>query len=425
MEDSQSKLNQPGEPPGSPDAEGASGQAGGAVLAPLRRIFQGDIGYLPVLVSLTLIAIIFQLANNHFLEPGNLTNLMTQIAGFGTISVGVTLTLLIGEIDLSVGAVSGFAAGVMAVLSVRYQLPGLAAVALGLLTGLLVGWLQGFWFARLKVPSFVVTLAGYLGWQGALLYVLGPTGTVNLNDSFILGIANYRLPVVVGWGLAGLFILGIIWTMLRNRSQRARAGLSVPSLGALITRILVISAGLALAVGIMNINRNPVKGGEPIQGVPMAVLLFIGAVVILDLITRRTRFGRYIFAVGGSAEAARRAGINVNRIRIAAFTLCGLLAAGGGILAGSRLLAVNQSSGSGDVLLNAIAAAVIGGTSLFGGRGSTWSALLGALVIGAIANGMNLLAFSSSIKFMVTGGVLLLSVTLDAYTHTLRQNIGR
>ena len=425
MEETQSQSDsEAGEGP-SQENNDSTRPAGSVLLAPLQRMMQGDIGYLPVLGSLTLIAIIFQVANKHFLDPNNLTNLMTQIAGFGTISVGVTLTLLIGEIDLSVGAVSGFAAGIMAVLSVRYQLPGVLAVAAGLLTGLLVGTLQGSWFAKFKVPSFVVTLAGYLGWQGALLYVLGPTGTVNLNDNFILSIANYRLPVYVGWGLTGIFILGIAWTMLHNRVQRASAGLSVPSKRALLVRILAISAGLALAVGIMDINRNPVKSGEPIQGVPMAVLLFIGAVVVLDLITRRTSFGRHIFAVGGNAEAARRAGINVDRIRIAAFALCSLLAAGGGILAGSRLLAVNQSSGSGDVLLNAIAAAVIGGTSLFGGRGSTWSALLGALVIGAIANGMNLLAFSSSIKFMVTGAVLLLSVTLDAYTHTLRQNVGR
>jgi D-xylose transport system permease protein len=190
-------------------------------------------------------------------------------------------------------------------------------------------------------------------------------------------------------------------------------------------RIAVVAAATFIAIGLMSVNRNPVAGGEPIRGVPSAVLFFIGFVVLFDWITRRTRFGRYMFAVGGNVEAARRAGINVDRIRIAVFILCSMLAACGGILAGSRLLAVNQSSGSGDVLLNAIAAAVIGGTSLFGGRGSTWSALLGALVIGSIANGMDLLAFSSSIKFMVTGAVLLLAVTLDAYTHARRLQTGK
>jgi len=187
----------------------------------------------------------------------------------------------------------------------------------------------------------------------------------------------------------------------------------------------LMAAAILISIGVMSVNRNPVSRGIPIEGVPSAVLVLLGFVIVFDLITRRTRFGRYVFAVGGNVEAARRAGINVDRIRIAIFALCSTLAASGGILAGSRLLAVNQSSGSGDVLLNAIAAAVIGGTSLFGGRGSTWSALLGALVIGSIANGMDLLALASSVRFMVTGAVLLLAVTLDAYTHARRQQTGR
>ena len=192
-----------------------------------------------------------------------------------------------------------------------------------------------------------------------------------------------------------------------------------------LLRILAVAVALLAAVAVMSVNRNPARGGVPVMGVPSAILVFVGLIVIFDLITRRTRFGRYVFAVGGNVEAARRAGINVDRIRITVFTLCSALAAFGGVLAGSRLLAVNQSSGSGDVLLNAIAAAVIGGTSLFGGRGSTWAALLGALVIGAIANGMDLLAFSSSIKFMVTGAVLLLAVTIDAYARSRREQTGR
>jgi D-xylose transport system permease protein len=386
---------------------------------------QGDIGSLPVILGLILIAIIFQLANSHFLTPLNLTNLMVQISAVGTISVGVVLVLLIGEIDLSVGAVSGFTAGIMAVLSVKVGLPGWAAVAAGVASGAAVGLLQGFWFAKLHVPSFVVTLAGYLGWQGALLYVLGSTGTVNLNDPLIVGIANARLPVLIGWALGIVFVLGYAASLFSERLQRARAGLQVQSVAALIGRIVVVAAAILIGIGIMSVNRNPVKGGVPVQGVPTGVLILLGFVIVFDLITRRTRFGRYVFAVGGNVEATRRAGINVDRIRIIIFVLSSTLAACGGILAGSRLLAVNQSSGSGDVLLNAIAAAVIGGTSLFGGRGSTWSALLGALVIGSIANGMDLLAFASSVRFMVTGAVLLLAVTLDAYTHARRQQSGR
>ncbi len=395
------------------------------VAGALRRIRQGDIGSLPVLLGLVLIAIIFQAANPNFLTPVNLTNLLVQISAVGTISVGVVLALLIGEIDLSVGAVSGLSAGIMAVLSVKSGLPATVAIAAGILTGAIIGLLQGGWFARLHVPSFVVTLAGYLGWQGALLFVLGSTGTVNLTDPVIIGIANSRLPLAAGWGLAILFILVVSAGQFRKRAQRARAGLNVQPMAALVIRIAVIAAAILLAVGIMSANRNPIREGTPIQGIPSAVLFFFGFIVIFDLILQRTRFGRYVFAVGGNAEATRRAGINVDQVRIVVFSLCSALAACGGILAGSRLLSVNQSSGSGDVLLNAIAAAVIGGTSLFGGQGSTWSALLGALLIGSIANGMDLLAFSSSIKFMVTGAVLLLAVTLDTYTHTLQKKSGR
>jgi D-xylose transport system permease protein len=391
----------------------------------LHRLAQGDIGPLPVIIALAFIAIIFQVANHHFLTPINLANLMVQISATGTLAVGVTLVLLIGEIDLSVGAVSGLTAGIMAVLSVKAGWPGIAAVMAGITVGVLIGLLQGFWFAKLHVPSFVVTLAGYLAWQGALLWVLGSTGTVNLNDSLIVGLANTRLPVLLGWALGFVFVAVYSLSLLRKHQRRHRAQMETRPLAVVLSQVVVVAAAILLAIYVLNINRNPVASGTVIRGVPSAVLFLLGFVIIFDWITRRTRFGRYVFAVGGNVEATRRAGINVDRIRIAIFGLCSALAACGGILAGSRLLAVNQSSGSGDVLLNAIAAAVIGGTSLFGGRGSTWSALLGALVIGSVANGMDLLAFPSSIKFMVTGAVLLLAVTLDAYARSRRQLTGR
>ena len=387
------------------------------------RVARGDIGSLPVLLGLVLIAVIFQIANPNFLTPLNLTNLVVQIAATGTISVGIVLVLLLGEIDLSIGAVSGFCAAVMAVLSVKLGAPGAVAIVAGLATGAAIGLFQGAWITRLRVPSFVVTLAGFLGWQGALLWVLGSTGTVNLSDPLIIGLANSRLPVWLGWLTGIAAALFFVISRYRTRLSRTRAGLVVPSFGAALAGSTVIVAALLIAVAIMSFNRNP-RGDPPIEGMPAAVLVFIAIVIIFDFILRRTRFGRYVFALGGSTEAARRAGVNVAWIRIAVFTLCSMLAAAGGILAGSRLYAVNQSSGGGDVLLNAIAAAVIGGTSLFGGRGSTWSALLGALVIGAIANGMDLLAFSSSVRFMVTGAVLLLAVTLDAYARARRELSG-
>lgn len=385
---------------------------------------QWNIGSLPVLLGLILIAAIFQVANPNFLTPLNLTNLMVQISAVGTISTGVVLVLLLGEIDLSIGAVSGLCAGIMAVLSVKSGLPAPIAIGAGILAGAIIGLVQGFWTAKLGVPSFVVTLAGLLGWQGALLYILGSTGTVNLTDPVIIGIANSELPVTLGWLVGLIFVGGYAFALFRERQKRLKAKLETLSGLGVIGRIGLVAAGTLIAIGIMSVNRNAGRA-VPIQGVPSAVLIFIGFIVLFDYIIRRTQFGRSVFAVGGNAEAARRAGINVDRIRITVFVLGSTLAACGGILAGSRLFAVNQSSGSGDVLLNAIAAAVIGGTSLFGGRGSIWSALLGALVIGSIANGMDLLALSAYIKFMVTGAVLLIAVTIDAYSRSRRESAGR
>ncbi len=403
--------------------EGTCRKARIYLVAWLNACLHGDIGSLPVLLGLILIAVVFQIANPNFLTPLNLTNLLVQIAAVGTIAVGVVLVLLIGEIDLSIGSVSGLTASIMAVISVKMGMSGWMAIIAGIISGALIGLLQGWWVAKLHVPSFVVTLAGFLGWQGAQLYVLGNTGTINLADPLILGISNSRLPVIVGWIIGALFIGGFAFSLLREREQRARKGLPNQVSALAIGQIVLIAVVILAAVGLMSVDRNPSRT-VPIMGVPSAVIFLIGFIVIFSYITRRTKFGRFIFAVGGNAEAARRAGINVDRIKIVVFILSSTLAACGGILAGSRLYAVNQSSGGGDILLNAIAAAVIGGTSLFGGRGSIWSALLGALVIGSIANGMDLLALASSIRFMVTGAVLLIAVTLDAYTRARRELTG-
>jgi len=380
-----------------------------------RRVSQGEIGSLPVVAALILIAIVFQSLNPNFLTPRNLTNLVLQIAAMGTISVGVVLVLLLGEIDLSVGAVSGLCAAVMAVLNVKAGLPGALAVGVGVLAGAGIGLLQGVWITRFRVPSFVVTLAGLLGWQGLLLWVLGDTGTVNLTDPAITNLAGIFLGPRLGWfvGLAAVAVF--LASLSRARRRRVAAGLGVGTTGALVARIVLVGGGILLAIAVLDAGR----------GVPLAMLILLGFVVVFDAVTTRTRWGRHVFAVGGNAEAARRAGIAVDRVRVLVFTLSATLAACGGILAASRLLAVNQSSGSGDVVLNAIAAAVIGGTSLFGGRGTIWSALLGALVIGSISNGMDLLALASSVKFMITGGVLLAAVTIDAVSRRGRQAAGR
>lgn len=388
-----------------------------------QRLLHGDIGSLPVLLGLILIAIVFQIANPNFLTPLNLTNLFVQITAVGTLAIGVVLVLLIGEIDLSIGSVSGLTAALMAVTSVKAGMPGWIAIVVSILAGAFIGLIQGWWIAKLHVPSFVVTLAGFLGWQGALLYVLGNTGTVNLSDPLIVGISNSLLPVIAGWIVGGLFIAGYAFSQIRQRVRRFRIGAPVQPVATLIGRIVSIAIAILAVVGMMSVDRNP-SHTVPIVGVPSAVIFLVGFILFFDYITHRTKFGRYIYAIGGNAEAARRAGINVDRIKIIVFILSSVMAACGGVLAGSRLYAVNQSSGSGDVLLNAIAAAVIGGTSLFGGRGNVWSALLGSLVIGSIANGMDLLALASSIRFMVTGSVLLVAVTLDAYTRSRRELTG-
>ena len=380
-----------------------------------RRVAQGELGSLPVVVGLVVIWIIFQVKNDRFLSSGNLTNLVLQIAAVGTISVGVVLVLLLGEIDLSVGAVSGLAAGVTAVLNVKHDVPAVPALLAGLGVGLAIGVFQGIFISRLLVPSFVVTLAGLVGWQGVHLEVLGSTGTVNLRPNLITQLTTTFFTDAVGWVLGIVAVAAYVLVQANEFRRRRTAGLPGTNVQAIAVRSVVVGAAVLIGVAVLNNDR----------GVPLAAVILVGFVVLFDLLTRRTTYGRHVFAVGGNKEAARRAGISVPTIQLSVFALCSMMAAAGGILAASRLLAVNQSSGSGDTLLNAIAAAVIGGTSLFGGRGTVWSALLGALVIGSISNGMDLLAYSSSVKFMVTGAVLLAAVTVDATARRGRISAGR
>jgi D-xylose transport system permease protein len=381
----------------------------------LRRVVQGDLASVRVLLGLVVIWAIFQSQDSNFLTSTNLTNLMLQITAVGLISVGIVYVLLLGEIDLSVGAVSGLCAAIMAVLNVKHGWSPYLAIGAGVLAGAAIGMVQGLFFAGFGVPSFVVTLAGLLTWQGALLYVLGDTGTLNINDGTVTGLTGTFYDDATGWGIAVLAIGGYAGISLWGWRTRVKAGLADQALAPIVVRIAVLAVAVLVAVWIFNDDR----------GVPLAVLILMGFVLGMQYLVGRTRFGRHVFAVGGNAEAARRAGINVNRIRVIVFSIAGAMAAIGGILAASRLLAVNQSSGASDLLLLSIAGPVIAGTSLFGGRGSVWSALLGALVIGSISNGMDLLALESSVKFMVTGGVLLAAVVVDALARRQRQAEGR
>jgi D-xylose transport system permease protein len=381
----------------------------------LRRLVQGDLASARVVLGLAVIWIIFQSQNDRFLTAQNLTNLLLQITAIGLISVGVVYVLLLGEIDLSVGAVSGLAAAVMAVLNVKHGWNPYLAIGAAIAVGLAIGVLQGFLFSTFGVPSFVVTLAGLLAWQGALLEVLGSTGTINLTDPKITGLANTFYSDAVGWVFCAIVIAAFAAFVLVGHRRRVAAGLEGENVATLGLRIGLLAAIAIVVVAILNSDR----------GVPLAVLILLAFVVGMEYVVKRTRFGRHVYAVGGNAEAARRAGIHVNGVRVAVFGIAGTMAAIGGIMAASRLLAVNQGSGGSELLLLAIAGPVIAGTSLFGGRGAVWTALLGALVIGSISNGMDLLALSSAVKFMVTGGVLLLAVIVDAIARQQRQAAGR
>ncbi len=381
----------------------------------VRRILAGDLGSLRVLFVLAIIWVIFALANDRFLTAINLTNLTLQIAALGTISIGVVLVLLLGEIDLSVGAVSGLAAACVAVLSVKHGWNPYLAMLAGLAVGAAIGAFQGTVATRLAIPTFVVTLAGLLAWQGAQLEVLGSTGTVNLDDPAITNIASVFLAEWLGWLLAVVCIAVILAAELNARRRRAAAELEQAPVAGAALRVGLSAVAIVVAVAVVNSDR----------GVPLALTILVGLVIVFHLLLTRTTFGRHVYAVGGNAEAARRAGISVVRVRTTVFMLASMLAAAGGIIAASRLLAVNQSSGGSDLLLNAIAGPVVAGVSLFGGRGTVWAALLGALVIGSISNGMDLLGLESSVKYMITGGVLLAAVSIDAIARKQRVVVQR
>ena len=338
------------------------------------------------------------------------------MAAVGTISLGIVFILLLGEVDLSAGSVSGLCGAILAVSSVRHGLSVPLAVGLAIVAGATIGLFHGLLVTRIGMPSFVVTLAGLIGWQGLQLYVLGRQGTVNFPfDGSIAKLSDTWVSVPVGSVLVAA-VLGLrLFSILRNTRQRAAAGLPVRSPRSAFVSAVIVAVALEAVVIVLGRDR----------GVPLTFTLFVVLVAGLDLVLRRTVFGRRLYAVGGNGEATRRAGVNIERIRIFGFMIASSLAAIGGILAASRLAAVNQASGGSDTLLNAIAAAVIGGASLFGGRGRTYAALLGTLVIASITNGMLLLNLDSSIRFMVTGAVLAIAVATDSLSRRSAPGVRR
>ena len=379
------------------------------------RAGASDLGPLPVALGLALIWSYFELQDTHFLTARNLSNLVLQISISGTIAIGLVFVLLLGEIDLSVGSVAGASAAVLGVLVVDQDWPWWAGAATMLIFGTAIGALQGAWFALLRVPSFVVTLAGLLMWLGVQLHVLGDAGTLNVFDAHITAIASTFLPHEWGWGLAILAAVSFGGGRLAEDARRRRASMTARSIPVLFAETTTIAALLLGAVAVLN----------SAYGVPTAGVILFALAMFFSWLARRTTFGRHVYAVGGQAEAARRAGIGVARIRISVFALAGFLAAAGGLISTARLQAASTQTGGGTLLLELIAAAVIGGTSLFGGRGSVWAAPLGALVIGSVSNGLDLVGQPADVKYIVEGAILLLAVTIDAYSRRRLSATGR
>jgi D-xylose transport system permease protein len=384
----------------------------GAIAAFVERVRSGDLGSLPVIAGLVIIWTVFTSLNPVFLSADNLVNLLFDCSTVGVISLGIVCVLMVGQIDLSVGSMSGFASALLGMLWVNHGWPVLVAIVAAIVVGAVVGALYALLLNRLGMPSFVATLAGLLAILGMQLYVLGATGSINLPyGSTMVNLGQLMIiPAVVSYILAlapGAVILGV---GLRTRERRRASNLSAPSVGSLLARSLAITVLLVIVVAYLNLGR----------GVPLMFGIFLGLAVVMDYALTRTRWGRSMSAVGGNHEAARRAGINVSAIYTSAFVLCASFAALGGVLTAARLASASQQAGSGDVNLNAIAAAVIGGTSLFGGRGSAYSA-----VLGMIASGLTLLNLSSSLRFMITGAVLAIAVIVDSLARQSRVSHGR
>jgi D-xylose transport system permease protein len=331
-----------------------------------------------------------------------------QSAVVGTLAVGVTIVLLIGDIDLSIAAVAGVAAAILAVLVTNNGVPAPIALVVALAAGAALGVLQGVIIAFIRIPSFIVTLAGLLAFQGLMLKILGEHGALNMRDPIVRGITTFHLPGWLGWTLALIAIVFVALRLLRQNAQRHRRGLETTEPRILFGKIALFAVILVGAVAIL--------GG--FRGVPLVVLILVLVTAALWWTTKSTPFGRYLFAVGGNTESARRVGIPVRGVRVAAFGLVGFMAALAGIIGASRYASVSFNAfAGGPLLLEAIGAAVIGGTSLFGGRGSVWNAIFGALVIASLGNGLDLSGASAADKLMVSGGILLLAVTLDALSR--------
>ncbi|WP_020122160.1 sugar ABC transporter permease [Streptomyces canus] len=386
-----------------------------------RKVKGGELGSLPVVVGLIVIWAIFQSQNSRFLSADNLSNISYYMSATGMIAIGLVFVLLLGEIDLSVGSVSGLASTLFAVWVVNHGMNVWLALVLAIITGIAIGSLHGWFFAKVGVPAFVVTLAGLLGWNGLMLWLLGSSGTINIpSDSgpiHLFGQSSFFMnqAIVGAYLLAGLAVVLTLVGNLNEQRRRKAAGVPFRPTGEILVRVGALAVASFLAAAVLN----------NAAGVSNSLVIFLAALVVVDFVLRRTTYGRQVFAVGGGIEAARRAGINVPMVRITVFAISGGFAAIGGMFFAGQTASATLSAGGGNTLMLAIAAAVIGGTSLFGGRGSVWSALLGMLVIQSITTGLDLLNMNASIQYMITGGVLLGAVVIDSVSRRSQKASGR
>ncbi|MDX3450975.1 sugar ABC transporter permease [Streptomyces sp. ME02-8801-2C] len=385
-----------------------------------RKVKGGEIGSLPVVIGLIVIWTIFQLKNDRFLSAENMSNISFYLSATGMIAIGLVFVLLLGEIDLSVASVSGLASTLFAVFVVNHGVNVWLALLMTIAIGIGIGSLHGWFFARLGVPAFVVTLAGFLGWNGLMLWLLGSTGTINIPDTgpvHLLGQRSFFMDqaIIGAYLLAGLGVASLLAGSLIEQRRRKAAGVPYRTNAEIVLRVGALAVAAFVAAYVLN----------SASGVSNALVIFLACLVIVDFVLRRTTFGRKVFAVGGGIEAARRAGINVPLIRIAVFAIAGMFAAIGGMFFAGQTQSASLTSGGGNTLMLAIAAAVIGGTSLFGGRGTVWSALLGMLVIQSIQTGLDLLNMNTSIQYMITGAVLLGAVVIDSVSRKSQKAAGR
>jgi D-xylose transport system permease protein len=382
-----------------------------------RRLAGGELGSLPAVAGLLVLCAIFTILRPVFFSAINFANLFTQGAQVVVIAMGLVFVLLLGEIDLSAGFTSGVCAAVLATLLTNRHWPWYLAVLAAVSTGVVIGTVLGTLVAKVRIPSFVVTLAAFLAFQGIALLMLKNGTNISISDPVISAIENKNLPLWLSWALLAVLVAGYLGVQLLRIRSRAARGLPTDPLPLVAIRVVVVAVIGGLAVYFLNIERsqNPLR--VSLRGVPVVVPLILVLLLIWTFVLSRTAYGRHMYAVGGNQEAARRAGINVDRIRVSAFVICSSMAAIGGIVAASRANSVDPNTGGSNILLYSVGAAVIGGTSLFGGKGRVLDAVLGGAVVAVIDNGMGLMGYSAGVKLVVTGIVLLAAAGIDALSR--------